>query len=253
MRSEPTRRDEMQQETGRASQTRSRQRHWKRCCHRISSLMCSWTEQGSPRLILWPTRAPWVIRRSCLGGYKHQVHEGRYYLQERPRGMKSWEHAQYQSLSEESYTVEGPMCVCVDHLHRCKTSLFGWRLFFVFYLFCIIIAGGHRRPIELCPTKLSMVSLGYPGWSPGRTCTRFETFDCHGTWLTQEPPRRFSVASGPSSELQCQQVSIHCTVFAIWIIADFVRWNSCFLQGQRKNSSLWVFPCHVLQLLPVRL
>ena len=66
-----------------------------------------------------------VIRRSCLGGYKHQVHEGRYYLQERPRGMKSWEHAQYQSLSEESYTVEGPMCVCVDHLHRCKTSLFG--------------------------------------------------------------------------------------------------------------------------------
>ena len=136
-------------------------------------------------------------------------------------------------------------CVCVDHLHRCKTSLFGWWLFFVFYPFCIIIAGGHRRPIELCPTKLSMVSLGYPGWSPGRTCTRFETFDCHGTWLTQEPPRRFSVASGPSSELQCQQVSIHCTVFAIWIIADFVRWNSCFLQGQRKNSSLWGFslPC----------
>ena len=40
-------------------------------------------------------------------------------------------------------------------------------------------AGGHRRPIELCPTKLSMVSLGYPGWSPGRTCTRFET-----VWLS---------------------------------------------------------------------
>ena len=51
--------------------------------------------------------------RSCLEGCKHQVHEGRYYLQECPRGMKSWEHAQYQSLSEESYTVEGPMCVCV--------------------------------------------------------------------------------------------------------------------------------------------
>ena len=49
--------------------------------------------------------------RSCLDGHKHQVHEGRYYLQECPRGMKSWEHAQYQSLSEESYTVEGPMCV----------------------------------------------------------------------------------------------------------------------------------------------
>ena len=51
--------------------------------------------------------------RSCLEGYRHQVYEGRYYLQECPRGMKSWEHAQYQSLSEESYIEEGPMCVCV--------------------------------------------------------------------------------------------------------------------------------------------
>ena len=24
-------------------------------------------------------------------------------------------------------------------------------------------AGGHRKPIELCPTKLSMVSSGYQG------------------------------------------------------------------------------------------
>ena len=31
-------------------------------------------------------------------------------------------------------------------------------------------AGGHRKPIELCPTKLSMVSSGYQGWSPWRTC-----------------------------------------------------------------------------------
>ena len=34
---------------------------------------------------------------------------------------------------------------------------------------------GHRWPIELCPTKLSMVSLGYPGWSPGRACITFAT------------------------------------------------------------------------------
>ena len=63
-------------------------------------------------------------------------------------------------------------------------SFFAVRLVFVFSLrvalspstaifnFNIHVrAGGHRRPIELCPTKLSMVSLGYPGWSPGRTCT----------------------------------------------------------------------------------
>ena len=74
-------------------------------------------------------------------------------------------------------------------------------VWFVSSRFWTMFAGGHRRPIELCPTKLSMVSLGYPGWSPGRTCARFETFDCHGTWLTQEPPSRFSVASGPSLEL----------------------------------------------------
>ena len=38
---------------------------------------------------------------------------------------------------------------------------------------------------------------------------------------------------------------IHCTVFAIWTTADFVRWNSCFVQGQRKNSSTLVFsPFH---------
>ena len=135
------------------------------------------------------------------------------------------------------------MCVCVDHLHRCKTSLFGWRLFFVVFLFCITIAGG-QEPITVCPGQRRPDSMGVK---------TYLHFPCDGTWLTQEPPCRFSVASGPSSELQCQQVSIHCTVFAIWIIADFVRWNSCFLQGQWKNSSLWVFPCHVLQLLPVRL
>ena len=66
--------------------------------------------------------------RSCLEGYKHQVHEGRYYLQECPRGMKSWEHAQYQSLSEESYTVEGPMCVCVWSVDESGKALAGSKL-----------------------------------------------------------------------------------------------------------------------------
>ena len=34
----------------------------------------------------------------------------------------------------------------------------------------LLLAGGHRGPIELCPTKLSMVSLGYLAWSARRTC-----------------------------------------------------------------------------------
>ena len=60
------------------------------------------------------------------------------------------------------------VCVCVEHLHRCKTST----------------AGGHRSPIELCPTKLSMVPLRYPDWSPGRTCL------CHSNRLSWEPACR---------------------------------------------------------------
>jgi hypothetical protein len=92
--------------------------------------------------------------------------------------------------------------VCVWTICTDVKLPFVWLMvWFVSSRFWTMFAGGHRRPIELCPTKLSMVSLGYPGWSPGRTCTRFETFDCHGTWLTQEPPSRFSVASGPSLEL----------------------------------------------------
>ena len=52
-----------------------------------------------------------------------------------------------------------PPCVCVWNICIDVKLLIG-----------LVKAGGHRRPIELCPTKLSMVSLGYPGWSPGRTC-----------------------------------------------------------------------------------
>ena len=33
-----------------------------------------------------------------------------------------------------------------------------------------------------------------------------------------------------------------CTVYATWITADFVRWNSCFQQGRRRNSSLFLTP-----------
>ena len=55
--------------------------------------------------------------------------------------------------------------VCVNHLNRCKckTSKL-WFCGFTFQMFQFMaisfqLAGGHRRPIELCPTKLSMVSL----------------------------------------------------------------------------------------------
>ena len=101
--------------------------------------------------------------------------------------------------------------------------------------------------------------MGYPAWPAGRTCTIFQ----FRQWRPAKPSTGMSfgftisimdyAASEPSSELRCQQVSIHCTVFAIWFTADFVRWNSCFLQGQRKNSSTMVFsPSHPIFLSDFR-
>ena len=119
--------------------------------------------------------------------------------------------------------------------------------------------GAAGNVIVLQPTKTAMtfcdIDLGR--WIDVPAIN----FPVNGNRLSQVPACRLvfhffimdNAVSGPSSELCFQQVSNHCTVFAIWFTADFVRWNSCFLQGQRKNSSLWVFPCHVIQLLPVRL
>ena len=68
-------------------------------------------------------------------------------------------------------------CVCVCESNsvskRCNLLLliripFPWWIGLTCPIFSS--AGGHRKPIELCPTKLSMVSSGYQGWSPWRTC-----------------------------------------------------------------------------------
>ena len=113
-------------------------------------------------------------------------------------------------------------CVCVKHLNRCKTSTW-WCLSSLrsltvgtvtcsFWLrdFCgcclsEFAAGWHRRPIELCPTKLYMVSLGYPGWSPGRTCAHFETISLSifptfvsGDRLSPEPACRSFAVNFPN-------------------------------------------------------
>ena len=48
--------------------------------------------------------------RTCVEAFRYQLGQNKYYLQECPKGAKSWERTQYQQLSEESYVVEGPMC-----------------------------------------------------------------------------------------------------------------------------------------------
>ena len=142
-------------------------------------------------------------------------------------------------------------CVCGDHLHRCKTSFCLVDGFGLYLLeFELYLQGAPGAWIGQVPTKTPIQCLWYHGWSPWRTCQFF--IFVNGDRLSQVPAcRLFPIsildfaASKPSLELRCQQVSIHCTVFAIWTTADFVRWNSCFLQRQRKNSSTLVFlPSH---------
>jgi hypothetical protein len=49
--------------------------------------------------------------RACIDAYRHQVHEGRYFLQECPRGTKDFGTSQYSDLHEDTLVVDGPMCV----------------------------------------------------------------------------------------------------------------------------------------------
>ena len=135
--------------------------------------------------------------------------------------------------------------VCVDHLKRCKTSYS-----FDLVQFYFVLAGGQSHVCSWLPNEEGCIHDWYDsGTLESRTC--YFNLVVNGDRLSQEPASRFrfSIASGPSSEPRCQQVSIQCTVFAIWFTADFVRWNSCFLQGQRKNSSTMVFsPSHPIFL-----
>ena len=130
-------------------------------------------------------------------------------------------------------------CVCVDHLKRCKTPNY---------------AGGQWISFHPLPNEDGGLRLWYRDWSSRRTCN-FPI--CQFSFCRQWQPAKprtgmsFLAASGPSSELRCKQVSIYCTVCAIWSTADYVRWNSWFLQGQRNH--LYWFSCHVIHLSPARL
>ena len=61
-------------------------------------------------------------------------------------------------------TARVPLCVSQTLFQTDVTSYWIWRFVKP------IVQQGDRKPIELCPTKLSMVSPGFHGWSPWRTC-----------------------------------------------------------------------------------
>ena len=96
---------------------------------------------------------------------------------------------------------EWVMCVCVNHLKRCKTSNF---------------AGGMRPSCKRMPTKLCMmVEAGAD--HPGVPALPFQ---CFQQWDVANPRTTMPFPNKLFSFLVC-------TVFAIWISANFVRWNSC--------------------------
>ena len=100
------------------------------------------------------------------------------------------------------------VCVCVEHLKRCKTSTWWFRFtaHFNFIWFCMICcwvfhssyrlhyhlySRGVIHDLDWWPNEEGQGSCWYHGWSPWRTCFIFMSIFCNGTWLTQEPPSRF--------------------------------------------------------------
>ena len=112
--------------------------------------------------------------------------------------------------------------VCVDHLHRCKTS---------FCLFCVLInnflamyAGGHSISLGLCPTKLPVkwdIRLGQLD-VPAPI-----SFFVNGNRLSQVPACR----SKPFHFPHC------CRNLTFYFILGSVASEPSSEQGRRKHTS----------------
>ena len=82
------------------------------------------------------------------------------------------------------------------------------------WFFFNFFAGGHSISLGLCPTKLPVkwdIRLGQ------LDVPALISIFVNGNRLSQVPACRFQFFLDLN----------HCTVFAIWITADLVRWNSC--------------------------
>ena len=93
------------------------------------------------------------------------------------------------------------LCVCVNHLEKCKTSN---------------LAGGRWGTLQSAANEDAAMFL----WK--RTCN----FPVFRQWQPAKPRTGMSVF---------QQFSNYCTVFAIWL--SCIRTSKSFEQGRRKISS----------------
>ena len=114
------------------------------------------------------------------------------------------------------------MCVCVDHLKRCKTSKrwFGCFVstdsFFQSWTGFSNSAGGRWGTLQSAANEDAAMFL----WK--RTCN----FPVFRQWQPAKPRTGMSFF---------QQFSNYCTVFAIWL--SCIRTSKSFEQGRRKISS----------------
>ena len=105
---------------------------------------------------------------------------------------------------KKNHTVCVCVCMYVEHLNRCKTSIHGATFGFVYtsgfqiHLVRIIFvpvftfhlfSRGTRHPWPMCATKLRSW-MGYLAWSARRTCDFILFLFRIGRGSTQEPPRR---------------------------------------------------------------
>ena len=138
--------------------------------------------------------------------------------------------------------------VCVEHLKRCKTSYS-----FDLVQFYFVLAGGWSVTFRwLHPTKLHHDALVI--WTLGTLESTYllTSFSFSRQWRPAKPRTGMSlfsvsVASGPSSELQCQQVSLSIVRFSqSELLPTSSDGTVAFCKDKESNLLLQWFssPCH---------
>ena len=113
--------------------------------------------------------------------------------------------------------------VCVWTICTDVKLLFGFWAVLLLFMTSLLCRGRQGRCMAVA-NEAPCSWLGYGVWSTPRTCFISSLWDVANPRTTKP---FFQLHQKPSSKLCFQQFSNHCTVFAIWFTADFVRWNSC--------------------------
>ena len=120
--------------------------------------------------------------------------------------------------------------VCVDHLHRCKTSFClvdGFVLCLLDFELCL--QGAPGAWIGQVPTKTPIQCLWYHGWSPWRTCQFFQK------WEEAQPKNLHVVHLNFLFTALLSQSGI--TFDQVWMVS--VASEPSSEQGRRKHTSHW--------------